>query len=65
MANLTQSEGVTPFFFSRQNERKGCSLDYGHFCFGFGAAGKMLEGVVTYPMGKTRIKDRSGWIARK
>ena len=39
---------------------KGCSYDYldgfDYFLFGFEAEGKILEGVVTNPFGKTRVK---------
>ena len=42
----------TPDFF-HQNDRKECTLHsldgLGHFLFGFGATGKILEGVVTTP----------------
>ena len=49
--------GGTPNFFFRQNDRKGCSLDYlngfSHFLFGFGAAGKNYP---PPPLGKRRVK---------
>ena len=59
-AYLTPPEGGTPIFFF-QNDRKGCSLDYpggfGHFLFGFGAAGKNYrgDGNHPHPLGKTRV----------
>ena len=44
---------VVPRFF-RQNDDKGCSLDYlgsfGHFFFYFGAAGEIIKDVVTTPL---------------
>ena len=45
---LPPPEGGTPKNFSRQNDRKGCSLAYldgfGHFLFDSGAAGKNSRG---------------------
>ena len=62
IAYPTPTEGGNPFFFC-QNDRKGCSLDYldglSHFLFGFGAAGKILEGMVTTFFGKTRVKSKN------
>ena len=48
----------------RQNDRKGCSLDYlddrdfGHFLFGFGSTGKKSRGGVNTCNQLENIKDR-------
>ena len=47
---------------THQNDRKECTLDYldglGHFFFRVGATGKKIEGVLTTPPARTRVKTK-------